>query len=195
MEINNESNKIKKDILKTCMLIHIGVLTSILISKHYGDIAFMVVNMLLFMLNVNMANRELIMSIFKVGIKLFPIFPFIAGEIKLYDLVMQYNELKIETINYLYQMQELKFEKDKITVLNMVEKMETLPRSKQIELLNYAKDLIHGNNTDKGKYLDLELLSKDGLDLFVSEVGDMVYPSFDSESEKGYTRKKIKDDN
>ena len=43
--------------------------------------------------------------------------------------------------------------------------------------------------------LILKSLDKESLDLLISEIDDILYPSYDSESEKGYTRKKTKNDN
>lgn len=190
MDIVNEKNRLKKKMFRTRMLMYIGIMIADTMSIYFGDFILVMFNILLSMLNVNMINRELIISIFTVGFKMFPVIPFVIGEIRIYDLIVQSNEVERELEIYSSQMRELELEADKITIQDIVERVKPLPRNKQIELLNYVKDLALNNSVDTKKYLDIESIDKDNLDLLISEVEDIVYPSYNGESEKDYTRKK-----
>lgn len=194
MEIFEERNKLKKKIVKTGILIYVVLFISSMISKNFGDIAITMCNVILAILDVNMTNRGLILYFLDLAINMFPMFPFIVGEVRLYDLFRQYNELNMDAKVYSSQMRELELDVDKITIQNIVERMKTLSRSKQIELLNYVKDMALGNSIDMKRDKEIESLDKDSLDLLISEVQDIVYPSYNCQQEKDYTRKKIKND-
>lgn len=195
MDIINKKNILKKEIFRTYMLIYIGILLTNMMSETFGGLILFMFNSFLSMLELNMINRGLIISLFTIGIKMLPVFPLVIGEIRLYDLTVQSNEVERELEIYSFQMRELELGIDEITIQDIVERVKILPRSKQIEILNYVKDLSLNNSVDTKKYLDIESLDKESLDLLISEIDDILYPSYDSESEKGYTRKKTKNDN
>lgn len=195
MDIINEKNRLKKEIFRTYMLIYIGLLLTNMISVAFDGTIFLIFNIFLSMLELDMINRELIISLFTIGIKMLPVFSLLIGKIRLYDLTVQSNEVERELEIYTFQMRELELGIDKITIEDIVERVKILPRSKQIEILNYVKDLALNNSVDTKKYLDIELLDKASLNLLICEMNDILYPSYDSESEKGYTRKKTKNDN
>lgn len=195
MDIINKKNILKKEIFRTYMLIYIGILLTNMMSETFGGLILFMFNSFLSMLELNMINRGLIISLFTIGIKMLPVFPLVIGEIRLYDLTVQSNEVERELEIYSFQMRELELGIDEITIQDIVERVKILPRSKQIELLNYVKDLSLNNSVDTKKFLDIESLDKESLDLLISEIDDILYPSYDSELEKGYTRKKTKNDN
>ena len=77
-----------------------------------------------------------------------PVFPLVIGEIRLYDVTVQSNEVERELEIYSFQMRELELGIDEITIQDIVERVKILPRSKQIEILNYVKDLSLNNSVD-----------------------------------------------
>ena len=185
MDIVDEKNRLKKEIFRTCMLIYIGGFLTNMMSETFDGIILLMFNIFLPMLELNMINRELIISLFTIGIKMFPVFSLVIGGIRLYDLTVQSNEVERELEIYFSQMRELKLGVDEITIQDIVERVKILPRSKQIEILNYVKDLALNNSVDTKKYLDIETLDKESLDLLIREVEDILYPSYESEVEKG----------
>lgn len=190
MEFDDKKSKLMAKIFRTCILIHIGVILASIFSSNFSDIYFTMLNILFATLDVSTTNYALILPFLKVAFKMFPSTPYIAGEIILYDLIMKYNEVEIEKITYLLQKKESKLNSDKIIIENIVLRMEKLSKTRQIELLNYIKDITLGNNINKGKYFEIDALDKESLEELIYKIEEIVYPSYNGESEKDYTRKK-----
>lgn len=195
MEFDDKKSRLMAKIFRTCILIHIGVILASIFSSNFSDIYFMMLNILFATLNVSTTNCALILSFLEVAFKLFPSTPYIVGEIILYELIMKYNEVEREKITYLLQKRESKLNSDKIIIENIVSRMEDFSKTRQIELLNYIKDIILGNNINKGKYVEIDLLDEESLEELIYKVEEIVYPSYNDDLERDYTRKKTNNNN
>ena len=191
--INDNIKKLKRKKEFVYWLSFVGWLLAFEIKANGLAIVLPITEVMLLMIKMDMVYRSVLLSIVEIYFRFLPLMVYIAGKIKMNSIGDEITKLK--SINQQKKVivkeevsleQKIKDEEEKIRkVYDIVDRFESLPRGKQMEILNYIKGSLNNDNNQLCNSIDQ--LDDKYREMLQTECEDILFPDLD-EDEIGYTR-------
>jgi len=195
--MNDKINELKRKKEFVYWISFAGWILSYYVKNSGLVIVLPMTEMMLTMVNMDNVYRSALLSFVRMYFEFLPLMVYIGGKLKRDSISNEI--LKLKNIDQGKEVaikkevsieEQIKDEEEKIIkVYDIVDKIETLPRDKQMEILNYIKGSF--NVDDNQLCNSIDELDERYKEMLQTECEDILFPDIDEDKDE-YTRKRRK---